>query len=54
MNNALAIRPVTNGIAVRSQHAAAAARRLAWKLVLEAAPMINLYWCVGLPPYNDR
>ena len=54
MNNALVVRPVTTGIAARCQRAAAAARRLAWKLVLEAAPSINLYWSVGMPPYRDR
>ena len=54
MNNALVLRPVTAGITVRCRYAAAAAGRVAWKLVLEAAPMINLYWCVGLPPYGER
>ena len=54
MNNTLVLRPVTTGIAVRCQRAAAATRRLAWKLLLEAAPSINLYWNVGLPRYRDR
>ena len=54
MNNALVLRPVTTGFAVRCRHAAAATRRLAWRLVLEAAPMINLYWCVGMPPYGEQ
>lgn len=54
MNNELAFRPATSGISVRCQRAAATARRLAWKLLLEAAPSINLYWSVGMPPYRER
>ena len=54
MNNALVLRPVTTGIGARCRRAAAAARRLAWKLVLEAGPSINLYWSVGMPPYHER
>ena len=54
MNNDLALRPVTSATSVRRQRAAVAARRLASKLVLAAAPMINLYWAVGVPPYDER
>ena len=54
MNNDLAFRPVDSGISVRWQRAAATTRRLAWKLLLEAAPSINLYWTVGVPPYRER
>lgn len=53
MNNDRALRPVTTGFSVRCQRAAATARLLAWKLVLEAAPAINLYWAIGLPPYRE-
>lgn len=54
MNNDLVLQPVTSGIAVRCRRAASAASLVAWKLVLAAAPSINLYWTVGTPPYRSR
>ena len=53
MNSELALRPATLPFSVRMLRGALAVRRLAWRLVLEAAPLCNLYWIVGMPPYRE-
>ena len=54
MNNDLALRPATSLLALRCRRGASALLRVAWQLVLAAAPALNLYWAVGLPPYGNR
>lgn len=54
MNSELALRPATSLIALRCRRSASALLRVAWQLVLAAAPALNLYWTVGLPPYGNR
>ena len=54
MNNELVLRPATIPLAVRSRGGAAVVLRVAWQLILWAAPAMNLNWCVGLAPYENR
>jgi hypothetical protein len=54
MNSELALRPVTVSLSARCRRGAAIVRRLTWRLILAAAPMCNLYWIVGMPPYTNR
>lgn len=54
MKRDCALRPTTSRLALRCRRGASALLRVAWQLVLAAAPAVNLYWTVGLPPYGDR
>jgi hypothetical protein len=47
MNNILSL-------AVAVRRALRFVGRVAWKLILAAAPLGNLNWIVGMPPYQWR
>ncbi|HEX6538667.1 MAG TPA: hypothetical protein VF155_05765 [Candidatus Dormibacteraeota bacterium] len=54
MNGELALRPATSPLSGRWRRGTSMVLRLAWRLVLAAAPACNLYWIVGMPPYGPR
>lgn len=52
MNNDLVLRPAALSLSARLRRGASILGRFAWRLVLAAAPLCNLYWMVGMPPYT--
>lgn len=54
MNTELVLRPASLPLSVRCRRLGALLLRGGWRFVLAAAPAINLYWIVGMPPYRNR
>lgn len=54
MNTELVLRPATIPLSVRCRRGGALILRIGWRFVLAAAPLVNLQWIVGVPPYDNR
>ncbi|MGH7685550.1 MAG: hypothetical protein ACREN2_01835 [Candidatus Dormibacteria bacterium] len=54
MNTELVVRPATTRQTSVVRRGIALVLHAAWRLVIAAAPVCDLYWIVGVPPAGSR